>query len=333
MADVLSLDEIQARIADRRQGEVVAEATAIQQKYRWVKPLASAAEGLIEVIQNAEGRFMLGLPDVDAMTRGFGRGELAYVTGRAHSGKTQILLNAIVNNPSAHVIVFTPDEVAELVLSKLVSIRHNINAEILESRIKAGDQGALELVRRSAQDFRNLLVIDDSLRLQEMTDAVNEAQDFWGERVDAIIYDFLELLPGESDADGVSSKSKALKRWTKHVDAPVLCVHQSAKSIAPRGQSAGMDAMRYGGDTEAIFVLEVFRKRDDVTMDDFDRRRHANTVTVNVAKNKRPPSHTGVVDLYLHPDTGFVRRLEPDDMVTLGVPVSTVEAAYKAAGG
>ena len=148
--------------------------------YRYVKPFSTAADGLIDYAQNPEGRFLLGLPEIDIMTRGFGRGELVYVTGRAHSGKTQVVLNAINANSDKHILFFTHDEVAELVLSKLVSIRHGVNAEAVEEAIKAGDEDMCRLVRRTAErDFPNLLVIDESLTMSQMHAAAIEAAHYW----------------------------------------------------------------------------------------------------------------------------------------------------------
>jgi hypothetical protein len=89
--------------------------------------------------------------------------------------------------------------------------------------------------------------------------------------------------------------------------------------------------MRYGGETEAIMVLEVYRRRDDESLDEVDRRRFANSVTVSVAKNKRPPSKRGEVDLYIHPENGSIRPLRDEDMLTFGVPVTTAEDAYRIA--
>lgn len=319
MADsLLGPDEIKARLAARTGAGPDHSPAPV--RYRWIRPLTEAADGLIEYAQNPEGRFLLGLHDVDVMTRGFGRGELVYVTGRAHSGKTQVVLNAINANPDKRILYFTPDEASELVLSKLVGIRHGVDAETLEQRIKGGDQYSIELVRKTAtRDFPYLFVIDESLTLGQMHEALKEAEDYWGQRVDAIVVDFLELIPGDAEGDvGVVAKSQALKRWSKEVDAPVICLHQGKRSGGTRGQAQGMDGMRYGGDTEATFVLEVFRKRDDESLDAWDRDRHANTVTINVAKNKRPPCKKGERDLFMDPNNGLVRPLTGADQVMAG---------------
>lgn len=311
-------EEIQLEIQRRREGEGVAapvhQAAAPSAKrrgYKWIHPFSSAADGLIEYAQNPEGRFMLGMHDIDVMTRGFGRKELVYVTGRAHSGKTQVVLQGVANNPDRRIIIFTPDETSELILSKLVAMTHGIDSEALEERIKSGDQDAIDIVRKTAtHDYRNLIVIDDSLTLGQMHEAVREAEDFWGAQVDCVVIDFLELIIGEeSDGDGVVAKSQAVKRFGTDLDTTVICLHQAKR--ATRGVAGGMDAMRYGGETEATFVLEVFRKRENPELDEWEKLAEADTVTVNVAKNKRPPCKKGEVDLHMDPQTGKVRCLPP----------------------
>lgn len=309
MDDTLTEEEILARLGEAKDAN----------PYHYIRPFARAADDLIEVVQNAEGRWMFGLPEIDMMIRGVGPGELMYVTGVAHSGKTQVILQAIVNSPQAHVVMFTPDEVDSLVLTKLFGIKYGVSGEDLERRIKAGDGLLCRQVRQAAkEDFGNLAVVDSSLSFEQMSVAVAEACHMWDvERPDAVIVDFLELLPGSSDAsnDSVQWKSQELKRWSKIEDVPVICVHQASRSSGKRGQARGMQAMRYGGENDAIFVMEVYRKAEDEDLEEMERERLKDTVTVNVCKNKRPPSRKGERDLYLDPECGRVRTLTNDDLL------------------
>lgn len=256
------------------------------------------------------------------------RGKSTYYSGQ--SGKTQLVLQSIANNPQARVILFTPDEVDVLVLSKLVSMIRGIDGETLERRIRAQDADAIDAVERTARDdFRNLIVIDQSLTFDQMTVAVNEARDLWGEHEDVVFIDFLELMPGDdSNSDSVVGKSQGLKRWGKGMDTPVVCLHQASRSSGARGTSAGMNAMRYGGETEATFVLEVYRKVEDSSLEEFERDQLRDTVTVNVAKNKRPPSKKGEVDLYMDPNTGTIRMPRPGDAGHRIKSVQDALAAY-----
>lgn len=316
----LDFDELHRRIEEQAAQREAAAAAELKQRYALIRPFGAAAQEYVRQIQD-EDRFLLGIPGVDAKTRGHRRGELTYVTGRAHSGKTQVILNSVHNNSDKHVLMFTPDESPELVLSKLIAIRHGISSEALEERVKANDPEAIRLVQHAASsDFRKLIVIDAGLRLEQMGQALDEAEDYWQDRCNACIYDYLELLPGDTGFNGVAAKSTAVKGWTNDADVPMLCMHQGKRGDNERGVAQGMDGMRFGGEAEAIVVLEVYRKRDNKRLTDFERMGHQNTVTVNVAKNKRPPMRLGETDLYMDPETGRIRALTHLDMVRDGKP-------------
>jgi len=305
--EVLSIQEIRSRVTQRANETTSNQAANL----RYVKPLTAAAEGLIEYLQNPEGRFTFGLREIDVMLRGIGRGELCLVTGRAHSGKTMLVLQAVANNPDKHVIIFTFDEASELVLTKLVAITENINGELLESQVKQGDIQTLNTIRRVAgQVFKKLIVIDEPLNLDQMAEAVREAETWWGAPCDAVIIDFLELLPGGQDMAGVDGKSKALKLWTKTLNVPVLCLHQSNRSSGHRGKVVGMDSLKFAGDAEATQVLGVSRAKNSPDLTPDEQFLVADQITVNIDKNKRPPCKKGVVEFHLNPDTGCITSID-----------------------
>jgi replicative DNA helicase len=332
LAEELDFDALHKRIEEQQAARDAEAAATLKQRYALIRPFGAAATEYVRQIQD-EDRFYLHLKGVDAKTRGHGRGELCYVTGRPHSGKTQVVLNAVHNNSDKFVLMFTPDESPELVLAKLIAIRHGIPSDALEERVKVGDPEAIRLVQHAASsEFRRLIVIDAGLRLEQMGQALDEAEDYWQEQCNCCIYDYLELLPGDSGFNGVAAKSQAMKAWVKKSDTPMLCMHQGKKGEGgTRGQAQGMDGMRFGGDSEAIVVLEVYRKRDNRTLTEWERAGHQNTITVNVAKNKRPPMKLGETDLHMDPETGFIRIATHLDLVRDGKP--TTSAAEMLAAG
>jgi hypothetical protein len=77
-----------------------------------------------------------------------------------------------------------------------------------------------------------------------------------------------------------------------------------------------MDALKYGGETEAMFVLEAWRKREDHTLDPWELQRHQHTVSIGLWKNKRSgagSTRTGEHDFYLDPKNGLIRELRDGD--------------------
>lgn len=288
-------------------------------RYRFVRPLSEAADSLIDFMQNSDGRLMLGLPEIDLLTRGFGPGELIYITGYTHSGKTQVALTAIVNNRDRRFVVFTMDEPVELVLTKLVCARTGSNAERLEERIKANDAEAIARVRRiAAEDFSNVIVIDQSMTLDKMSAAIKEAEDYWGAPVDCAMIDYLELM-GNAEGVDVEEASQKLKGWVMSHDFPTICLHQGSRGNSAGGQRLTLRSMKYAGEQEAIMVLGVRRKRDDEDLDDYERLREANTVEISILKNKRPPSKIGESTFYMEPASGLVLPLSHRPEALTGV--------------
>lgn len=297
-----------------------AEVAAARAKYLYIEPPVSAALDLIDVLSNVEERFMFGLPELDMAMRGVGRGELCYLTGRAHAGKTLLVQNALLRQPERRILYFTPDETKAKVQANLVSLVHGTNYEEMEQAIRAGDPKVARLIRAtSTEHFPNLILCEQALTFAEMTVAKGEAEDFWQGTCDTVIVDYLDLLPGPADYHGTKRKSVELKGWTKQHRVGMVCVHQPARGGAARGTSIGMDDMANAGETEATYVLGVHRERDNERADEEHRMRHVNTVSVTLSKNKRPPAHHGTWTFFMHPTTGRIRQLHPDDLLVPGV--------------
>ena len=140
MATIIPEDEVAARLAAAQQGDGGA-AGPPSQPNRW-SLTATVVDNLIGFIRNPSERWYLGYPEIDLATRGVGRGEVLMVVGRSHTGKSQMLLNGIVtnlvNNPEAHVVIFSLDEPRELVAMKLFCLLHARSSTDVEESIKAG---------------------------------------------------------------------------------------------------------------------------------------------------------------------------------------------------
>lgn len=295
----------QAPSGDESVGEVLR--TSQQPSYRFVHPLTDAAESLIQYIQNVDGRFMFGLPELDMMTRGVGRGELAYATGYTHSGKTQLLLTGICNNRDRRIVLVTMDETAEQVLTKLVCMLTGSNAERLEERVKAGDQQAIDRVRKIARDdFSSLVVVDGGMRLEDLAVVVQEAESLWGAPVELLGLDYLDLL--KTDDSNTEQKSQSLKAWVTSQNFPTICIHQGSRGNSGGGQKLSMNSMKYAGEAEATFVIGVRRLRDDPENEGVPHLQ--DTIEVHLIKNKRPPSRIGEFSYYLKPESGLILPLD-----------------------
>ena len=306
MATLHTQDEVAERLAVAQGGEVDSD----KQPNRWATT-SKVVENLIGFIRNPAERWYLGFPEIDLATRGVGKGEVLLVVGRSHTGKSQILLNSIVtnlvNDSNAHVVIFSMDEPRELVAMKLFCLLQGRSSTDVEEAIKAGDRNVLDaLGLASERELSRVAIIDESMSLQAMSEAMDEAREWWGTNPSFCMIDYLELMVGgDADATGVTSKAQALKRWAKTERVPVGLVHQAGRTAGERGKAAGIHAGRYGGEQEAIFVMEVYRKKDQTDLSDWETRYHANSINMNICKNKRTARLLDQT-YYLDPECGHV---------------------------
>ena len=283
---------------------------------------SSVVDNLIGFVSNPTERWYLGLSEIDLATRGVGRGEVMMVVGRSHTGKSQMLLNSIVwnlvNQPDAHVVIFSMDEPRELVTMKLYCLLRGRSSASVEEGIKEGDKDLLaDLEQAGANELSRVAIIDESLRLEDMATAMDEARAWWGRDPSFVMIDYLELLPGgDADATGVTTKAQNVKRWAKKQRVPVGLVHQAGRGSGEPGRPAGLYAGRYGGEQEAIFVVEIYRNRDKYGLSNWETKYHEHSINVNLCKNKRTArllDHTYYLDSTAGHIQPYSDELVPDD--------------------
>lgn len=281
--------------------------------YKYVKPLHTIGQSLIEALRVEDG-IGLGLAQVDVLTRGFRPTDLVLITGFAHSGKTQLVNTMILNNPAKRVLFFSMDDPAEMILAKLVAMHTGMSAETIERRVREGDEGTKRLVLETASmQFPNLIVVDDVIGMASMQEAVEEASDYWGQRPDAVIQDYVEMMPGngtsESQASMVKEKLNDIKKWARVAEYPLIVLHQGTRSNSHPGEAITLLSMGFSGEQQATIVIGCRRKRDKEDMEAWERQNHENTITCHVVKNKRPGgkmTHYEGLDFDMDPTTGKI---------------------------
>jgi len=306
---VFTAEEVTRRLAEAT-GGAAGNFQAKGTPKRW-STTADVVTNLVGFIRNPAERWYLGIPEVDIASRGVGRGEVLMVVGRSHTGKSQVLLNGIVtnlvNNPAAHVVIFSMDEPRELVVMKLYCLLRGKSSTEVEEAVKAGDKEVIaDLGRAANEELSRIAIVDESIPLPVMADVLDEAREWWGCNPSFTMIDYLELLPGgDSDSTGVTSKAQAVKRWAKTQRVPVGLVHQAGRGSGEKGKPAGLYAGRYGGEQEAIFVLEVYRQKDRQDLSEWEKEYHAHSINLNLCKNKRTARMVDQV-YYLDPLCGQV---------------------------
>lgn len=322
---LLTEEEVTANLQKLRDAQLARSAKAADAegnataRNQYVHPLSDAADAALEAIENTDQRFMLGIDALDFRTRGFGAKELIFITGFAHAGKTQLINTAILNNRDKRILFASMDDPAEMILIKLVCMLNNVDAELLESRVRSHDHESKLALRQAATHvFKNLSIVDDSLGLGGMDVALREFKRLHGAPPHAVIIDYIGSMQGGGDGDdnGIKAKAALLKQWVKDKPFPTIVAHQNTRSRGAPGEPITMMSMGYGGEQEATMVLGVRRKRDNDSLEPGIREMHKNTVTLHLVKNKRPPGKltpTDGVDLQMEPSTGLIRPLTDAD--------------------
>jgi len=308
MATRLTLNEAQARVQQARAGEstLSPDEPARPVAVPALPTCLDIVERLIEDAADTSNKWALGVHDIDdALAGGLKKREVMVVAGKAHTGKTLLLTNAVARNPNNIVMWMTPDEPDLMVLSRILSIRLNKNPREVHDLASRGDERILTALRhQSDTDLKNLRIIDRSAfsrygaELRRMghnvcgpIDVADHMLGTWaevqyGRKADVFIWDFASQLDdGELGDD--PSRISALKSLGMRHDAVTIIVHQASRGSANRGTALGIESGRYGGEDMAHFMLTVWRPHEDPRLGGAERARLQNVLGVALVKNKR----------------------------------------------
>jgi replicative DNA helicase len=290
------------------------------ERYKYFKPTSEAVDKWITYAQGSHDCFYLGLQAIDEKMRGVWPSDVLVVTGRAHSGKSAVLLSSMARNlledPDFYGVIYTPDEPEVLVVAKLYALLYKRNLAQVEEALRNEDRDVLSEIREARDGFLDRIkIFPNAMSFNNMSEAMRECEDYWQHKPRFVMVDFLEQLPKASGYEGVSNVLKGLKEWAEFENLPVGLIHQSGKA-STRGSSRGMDDGKFNADEFAIQQLNVFRQRDNPKLSDEERRVHSVSVSLDLCKNKRPPCKitTPPIDYFMDPDCGFVREYYESDI-------------------
>ena len=303
----LSADEAQARVQRVRADSDTSPSESVRVPTTPDLPTCSEiAERLITDAADTSNRWSLGVHEIDeAMDGGLKAREMMVVAGKAHTGKTVLIVNAVAKNPNSLVMWMSPDEPDLMVLSKILSVRLNLNPRDVYERARRGDEQILAAIRHQSQtELSNLRIIDratlaryqGSLRLmgEQDTDMVSAAdhmlgtwaETHYGRKPDVFVWDFATQLYGPELGDD-PAKIGALKHIGMKNDAATIVIHQASRGSATRGAALGIESGRYGGEDLAHFMITVWRPHEEPGLEPEEKQRLENTFGVALVKNKR----------------------------------------------
>jgi KaiC/GvpD/RAD55 family RecA-like ATPase len=293
-------------------GELNPTPDAHPTQYTYYKPLAQAVDEFVHWAQTPDERVYLGFDSLDNQMRGVAPSEMLLINGYSHSGKTLFLLSVLNANRDKTVVYFCPDEPRTLTLVKLACVANGINAYELEQQVADNDPRGIDLLNHTANEqFPQLAVFDQPMTLSDMEKAIGETSDTLGKPA-VMVFDYLELLQG--GGEDVPSKANTIKAFGKRHNVPLMVLHQSSRTAGADGRKMTISSGAYGGEQQASHVIGVRRKKFEIQYQiqeineklakgtaterllerldvlRYEERIHANTVTLNLVKCKRPAS-------------------------------------------
>jgi replicative DNA helicase len=261
--------------------------------------------------------------ELDEMTSGLQRSDLAIIAARPSMGKTAFAMNIAENaaiEDQQVVGVFSLEMSREALLLRLLCSQARVDAHKMRTGSLWQDD-TKKLVRAMEQLAHAPIYIDDTpgISLSEMRAKSRRLKQSAG-KLDLIIVDYLQLMSGggkrfENRTQEVSAISRGLKALAKELSVPVIALSQLSRAPESRGgdHRPQLSDLRESGSIEQDADLVMFIFREEVyKQDDPDIQGKAEII---IAKQRNGP--TGRVKMaFLKNCTRFETLLEggmPDD--------------------
>lgn len=263
----LVFDYMQAEQGEMDQEKHIQDFTTIKDKFK-----KSALEGA-----NARVFFNLYLPDLQV--KGMKRKEVAYLMGRAGSGKTTFLLNFLHNlifNQGKNVIFNSLELAGENVAPELIKIHLNQTDEVVTEMI-LNDEPSLEPIYEKLDE--HLRVIDKSGQslsdIEQFANACNE-EEFNGQ-VDVVMIDYFGYIKKTgkgSSYEETSEIAREIKQMAKRLNCLLFVITQTNRSGGDGSEPLTMDAARDSGAIEESgdYIFGVYRPAAKAEVEESDRR-------------------------------------------------------------
>ncbi len=235
--------------------------------------------------------------DLDEMTSGLQRSDLAIIAARPSMGKTAFAMNIAENAAILDqqvVGVFSLEMSREALLLRLLCSQARVDAHKMRTGSLWQDD-TKKLVRAMEQLAHAPIYIDDTpgISLSEMRAKSRRLKQSAG-KLDLIIVDYLQLMSGgakrfENRTQEVSAISRGLKALAKELSVPVIALSQLSRAPESRGgdHRPQLSDLRESGSIEQDADLVMFIFREEVyKQDDPDVQGKAEII---IAKQRNGP--------------------------------------------
>jgi replicative DNA helicase len=253
-----------------------------------MKTLYQQIDSLFDFSENPVKRVGTGFKVIDDMIRGPAPGEVCMILGRSFSGKSILAQNIINHNKELPSIFFSLEMPYMQAIIRMYSMWSDTPSGTNQLQLDEG---------KVSPDMWNMVldfplhVIDDrgGQSLEDMSRHLEEFEAELKVRPEFVVIDYLELVAGaKASGEGfaaVEAQSTMLKDWAKEESMRVFLLHQTNRN-EKRWQPPNEDSARFGGFTEADFVIGMWRPHTDPELDYWDAMSIKHHLNLNLIKDR-----------------------------------------------
>lgn len=227
---------------------------------------------------------------------------------RSSAGKSVVGQNIILNNKHLPSIFFSMEMPYMQAVLRMYSMWSNTSAPENQHALEAGhiDNAMWDMVLEFPQH-----IIDDtsSKTLEEMSASLEWFESEYKCRPEFVVVDYLELLGGaKASGEGftaVEAQSTQLKDWAKQEEMRVFVLHQTNRQ-EPKWKPPTENSPRFGGYTEADFVLGLWRPHTNPEIAYWDAMNIKHHINFNVLKNRAFFEERSLIEMKFTPSLRIV---------------------------
>ena len=270
---------------------------------------------LEELQKNPDGHalsgFSTGFHQLDEMTSGMQRSDLAILAGRPGTGKTSLLLafaRHMAIREKARIGIFSLEMKKEALLERLLCGEAKLNLHLLRSGRMASAAKWRDLNSAAGKLHASTIIVDDSpgASIIEIRARARRMAARYG--LDVIMLDYLQLVEGGKSAESrekeVAFISRSLKKLARELDVCVIAASQLNRGLEGRTEKRPRLAdLRESGaiEQDADIVMFVYREDYHRQQDEGGKGEPSDTsaeTELIIAKQRNGP--VGNVDLMFH---------------------------------
>lgn len=270
--------------------------------------LYDQVKALFEFADNPVKRVGMGFKQIDNLIGGPAPGEVCMIIARSGTGKSIVGQNIILNNKNLPSIFFSMEMPYMQAVLRLYSMWSDTAAIQNQHQLEGGhiDPEMWDMVLAFPAH-----IIDDASQqtLEMLTTRLERFEMEYNIRPEFVVVDYLELLGGaKASGEGftaVESQATMLKDWAKEEEMRVFLLHQTNRQ-EPKWMPPTENSPRFGGFTEADFVIGLWRPHYNPKLPYYDAVNIKHHINFNILKNRAFFEEKSLIEMRFTPSLRIV---------------------------